>query len=95
MEINIPEEVFGIKKWEATVVRNYNVASFIKEFVVKLPEGEILDFKSGGYIQIDVPKIDVDFKDMEIEDEYRGESAGFPGFANIRLPWRLVLPRPF
>ncbi len=73
MEIDVPAEVFGIKKWECTVVSNHNVASFIKEFVVKLPEGETLDFKSGGYIQIDVPKCEVDFKDMVIEDEYKEE----------------------
>ena len=66
MEITIPEEIFGIKKWECEVVSNYNVASFIKEFIVKLPEGETLDFESGGYIQIDVPPISVDFKDIDI-----------------------------
>jgi Na+-transporting NADH:ubiquinone oxidoreductase subunit F len=66
MRIRIPEEIFGIKKWECEVVSNYNVASFIKEFVVRLPEGESLDFQSGGYIQIDVPKITVDFKEMDI-----------------------------
>ena len=66
MDITIPEEIFGIKKWECTVRSNYNVASFIKEFVVELPEGEILDFESGGYIQIDVPEVEVNFKDMEI-----------------------------
>ena len=58
MEIHIPEEIFGIKKWEATVVRNYNVASFIKEFVVELPEE--MDYKAGGYIQIEVPTCEVD-----------------------------------
>ncbi|MCF8348108.1 MAG: NADH:ubiquinone reductase (Na(+)-transporting) subunit F [Bacteroidales bacterium] len=73
MEIEVPAEVFGIKKWECTVVSNHNVASFIKEFVVKLPEGETLDFRSGGYIQIDVPKTEVEFKDMVIEDEYKEE----------------------
>ncbi len=66
MRIRIPEEIFGIKKWECTVVSNYNVSTFIKEFVVELPEGETLDFESGGYIQIDVPEITVDFKDMDI-----------------------------
>lgn len=66
MDIRIPEEIFGIKKWECEVVSNYNVASFIKEFVVKLPPGETLDFKPGGYIQIDVPPIKVDYKDMDI-----------------------------
>lgn len=66
MKIHVPEEIFGIKKWECEVVSNYNVASFIKEFVVRLPEGENLDFEAGGYIQIDVPACDVDFKDIDI-----------------------------
>lgn len=75
MRIRIPEEIFGIKKWECTVVSNYNVASFIKEFVVRLPEGETMDFQSGGYIQIDVPKVTVDFKDMDItaHPEHHGD----------------------
>jgi len=66
MTVKVPEEIFGIKKWECEVVSNYNVASFIKEFVVKLPEGENLDFLAGGYIQIDVPSIDVDYKNFDI-----------------------------
>jgi len=66
MEIEIAPEIFGIKKWECEVISNYNVASFIKEFVVRLPEGETLDFQAGGYIQIDVPQIEVEFKDMDI-----------------------------
>lgn len=66
MTVEIPEEVFGIKKWECEVISNYNVATFIKEFIVKLPEGETLDFQAGGYIQVDVPKITVDYKDMDI-----------------------------
>ncbi len=74
MTIQIPEEVMGIKKWECEVVSNHNVATFIKEFVVRLPEGEKLNFKSGGYIQIDVPKVEVDFKtDVDVEEEYRDE----------------------
>ena len=73
MKIRVPEEVMGIKKWECEVISNHNVATFIKEFVVRLPEGEELDFQSGGYIQIDVPKVAVDFKDMEVEEEYRDE----------------------
>jgi len=73
MKIHVPEEVMGIKKWECEVISNRNVATFIKEFVVKLPEGEELNFQSGGYIQIDVPKIDVDFKSMDIEHEFRDE----------------------
>ncbi len=78
MEIHIPEEIFGIKKWECTVDRNYNVATFIKEFVVRLPEGESLDFESGGYIQVDVPKIEVDFKNFDITPHpvfHKGASA--------------------
>jgi len=66
MRIRVPEEIFGIQKWECEVVSNYNVATFIKEFVVKLPEGQTLDFESGGYIQIDVPEIAVDFQNFDI-----------------------------
>ena len=73
MEIAIPKEIFGIKKWECEVVSNKNVATFIKEFVVKLPEGETMDFRSGGYVQIDVPKCVVDYHDIEIDDEYKGD----------------------
>ncbi len=82
MEVRVPDEVFGIKKWECEVESNYNVSTFIKEFVVKLPAGETLEFESGGYIQIDVPVIDCDFKGMDITahprmgkkpDEYRPE----------------------
>lgn len=72
LSIGVPAEVFGIQKWECEVVSNRNVATFIKEFVVKLPEGEHLDFLSGGYIQIDVPKLEVDFsKDIEVDERYR------------------------
>ena len=64
MNIHVPEEVFGIKKFEAKVVRNYNVASFIKEFVVELPEE--MNYKAGGYIQIEIPRCEVDYKDIDI-----------------------------
>jgi Na+-transporting NADH:ubiquinone oxidoreductase subunit F len=74
MDIVVPDEVMGIRKWECEVVSNHNVATFIKEFVVRLPEGESLNFKSGGYIQIDVPKYECDFgKDIEVEEKYRDE----------------------
>jgi Na+-transporting NADH:ubiquinone oxidoreductase subunit F len=73
MKIGIPKEIFGIKKWECEVVSNRNVATFIKEFVVRLPEGEHLDFRSGGYIQIDVPKCEVDYKNIEVDEEYRAD----------------------
>ena len=71
LEITIPKEIFGIKKWECEVVSNKNVATYIKEFKVKLPEGETLDFLSGGYIQIDVPKCKVDFKEMEVDERFK------------------------
>jgi len=71
MDIRVPEEIFGIKKWDCTVKSNYNVASFIKEFVVELPKGEELDFEAGGYIQIDVPKTEVDFKEIDITSHPR------------------------
>lgn len=73
MKIHIHQEILGVKKWECEVVSNNNVATFIKEFVVKLPEGENLNFKSGGYIQIDVPKIDVDFKDIDVDEKFSDE----------------------
>ena len=78
MEVTIPEEIFGIKKFEATVKSNYNVASFIKEFVVELPED--MDYKAGGYIQIEIPNTVVDFKDMDITAhpvEHPGEPEKF------------------
>ena len=73
MKIEIEEEILGVKKWECEVVSNNNVATFIKEFVVRLPEGENLNFKSGGYIQIDVPKFSADFKDFDIDKKYKDE----------------------
>jgi Na+-transporting NADH:ubiquinone oxidoreductase subunit F len=74
LRIEVAPEIFGIKKWECEVVSNRNVATFIKEFVVKLPEGETLDFKSGGYIQIDVPQCEVDFsQEIDVDEDYRGD----------------------
>jgi Na+-transporting NADH:ubiquinone oxidoreductase subunit F len=78
MEITIPEEIFGIKKFEATVVSNYNVASFIKEFVVELPED--MDYKAGGYIQIEIPDSEVNFENIDITahpKEHPGEPEKF------------------
>jgi len=78
MEITIPEEIFGIKKFEATVTSNYNVASFIKEFVVELPED--MDYKAGGYIQIEIPNTEQEYKDIDITahpDEHPGEPDKF------------------
>lgn len=73
IEMHIPEAVLGIKKWECEVVSNRNISTFLKEFVIKLPEGENLKFKSGGYIQIDVPAIDVDFKTFDIDEKYKAD----------------------
>ena len=64
MKIEVPEEVFGIKKWEAKVKSNYNVASFIKEFVIEIPEE--MNYKAGGYIQIEIPECDINYKEMDI-----------------------------
>ena len=79
--IAVPESALSVKKLECEVVSNKNVATFIKEFTVKLPEGENIDFKSGEYIQIDIPEYDVDFADMDIDPIYRGdwEKYGFFG----------------
>ena len=64
MKIEVPEEVFGIKKWQAKVKSNYNVASFIKEFVIEIPEE--MDYKAGGYIQIEIPECDINYQDIDI-----------------------------
>ena len=73
MKVWVPEEVFGVRKMECTVVSNNNVASFIKELVLKLPEGEDLDFKAGGYIQIECPPHDLKYTEFDIDEEFRDE----------------------
>ena len=73
MKIEVPEEVFGVKKWECTVKSNHNVATFIKELVLELPAGEDVGFRAGGYIQIECPPHVADYKDFDIEEEYRGD----------------------
>ena len=71
LKIEVPESALSVKKWECEVVSNNNVATFIKEFVVKLPEGEHLNFRSGGYIQVDVPAITVDYRNIDVDEQYR------------------------
>lgn len=71
LKIEVPPEVFDIKKWECTVKSNHNVATFIKELVLELPEGENVDFRAGGYIQIEAPPHEVDFKDFDVEEKFR------------------------
>jgi Na+-transporting NADH:ubiquinone oxidoreductase subunit F len=71
MQIEVPEEVFGVRQWECEVVSNDNVATFIKALVLKLPEGEEVNFRAGGYIQIKAPAHHVRYKDFEVGEEYR------------------------
>lgn len=71
MAIEIPKEFFGIKKWTCKVVSNHNVATFIKELVLQLPEGESMDFRSGGYVQIDIPRCVVRYADIEVDEPFR------------------------
>jgi Na+-transporting NADH:ubiquinone oxidoreductase subunit F len=70
MAITVPDEIFSIQKWECTVKSNNNVATFIKELVLELPKGENLNFKAGGFIQIDIPEYSLDFNEFDIQDEY-------------------------
>ncbi len=73
MIIEVPEEVFGVKQWECTVVSNPNVATFIKELTLRLPEGENVDFRAGGYVQLECPPHHVKYADFDIEKEFRGD----------------------
>jgi len=73
IRLALPTEIFDIKKWECTVVSNHNVATFIKELVMSLPEGENVDFRAGGYIQIEAPPHVVQYKDFDIADAYRSD----------------------
>ena len=84
MNIHVPDEIFSIRKWECTVKSNENVATFIKELVLDLPEGENLNFQAGGYIQIDIPEYrNLLFKDFDVEDEYH------PDWDKYKI-WNLV-----
>ncbi|BDZ74133.1 Na(+)-translocating NADH-quinone reductase subunit F [Methylophaga marina] len=73
MKIEVPEEVFGVKKWECTVRSNHNVATFIKELVLELPTGEDVNFRAGGFIQIECPPHTVEYKSFDVEGDYRGD----------------------
>ena len=71
MKITIPDEVFGAKKWETTVKSNENVATFIKELILGIgSEGEAVGFDAGGYVQMEIPAYEADYKNFEIESEY-------------------------
>lgn len=82
MNIEVEPELFGVKRWECEVVSNPNVATFIKELTLKLPEGETVDFRAGGYVQLEVPPHVVKFEDFDVEDEYRSDWDRF-GFFNL------------
>lgn len=82
MKIEVPEDVFGVKKWECTVESNPNVATFIKELTLRLPEGENVEFRAGGYVQLEAPSHHVAYKNFSIEEEYRGDWERF-GFFDI------------
>ena len=71
MAVEVPESALSVKKWECEVISNNNVATFIKEFCVKIPDGETLNYRSGGYIQVDVPAITVDYKDIDVDPQFR------------------------
>lgn len=73
LKVEIPEEVFGVKEWECEVISNRNVASFIKEFVVRLPEGEHMEFKAGSYSQIKIPKYHVKYADFDVDERFKPE----------------------
>ncbi|ASP39357.1 NADH:ubiquinone reductase (Na(+)-transporting) subunit F [Bacterioplanes sanyensis] len=83
MHVEVPEEVFGVKKWETTVVSNPNVATFIKELTLKLPDGENVDFRAGGYVQLECPAYEINFSDFDIQEEYRGDWERF-GFFDLK-----------
>ena len=80
MKVQVPEEVFGVKRWECTVESNPNVATFIKELTLKLPEGEDVAFRAGGYVQLECPPHHIKYSDFDIEDEYRGDWEHFNFF---------------
>ncbi|WP_141731815.1 NADH:ubiquinone reductase (Na(+)-transporting) subunit F [Oligoflexus tunisiensis] len=80
MRIEVPAEVFGSRKWECTVRSNENVATFIKELVLDLPEGETVNFRAGGYIQTEAPPYDIAFKDFDVADRFRGDWNRFKFF---------------
>ncbi|MDP5210325.1 NADH:ubiquinone reductase (Na(+)-transporting) subunit F [Microbulbifer sp. 2205BS26-8] len=80
MTIEVPEEVFGVKQWECTVESNPNVATFIKELTLRLPEGENVDFRAGGYVQLEAPPHYVKFADFDVEEQYRGDWEHFGFF---------------
>ncbi len=83
MKIEVEPEFFGVKQWETTVRSNENVATFIKELVLEIPAGESVDFRAGGYVQLECPPHTVNYKDFDIPEEYRGDWERFGVFDNV------------
>ena len=77
LKIKVPEDVFGARKWECEVISNENVATFIKELILKLPEGEEVAFKAGGYVQMEIPPSEINFKDFDIDKKYHDDLERF------------------
>jgi Na+-transporting NADH:ubiquinone oxidoreductase subunit F len=80
MKIEVEAEFFGVKRWECEVISNENVATFIKELILKLPEGEEVDFRAGGYVQFEIGPYEMDYKDIEVAEQYRGDWERFKVF---------------
>jgi Na+-transporting NADH:ubiquinone oxidoreductase subunit F len=89
LKIEVPAEFFGVKRWECDVISNENVATFIKELVLKLPEGEEVDFRAGGYVQFEIPPYDIDYRDIEVEEEYTEDWEKFGVFEH-----KSIVPEP-
>jgi NADPH-dependent ferric siderophore reductase len=84
LKLEVPHEFLGVKRWECEVVSNDNVATFIKELVLKLPEGETVNFRAGGFVQLECPPYDIKYSDFDIGEEYRGDWERF-GFFKMGL----------
>ena len=102
MQVLVPESVFGVKEWECEVVSNRNVSTFIKEFVVKLPEGEVMNFQSGSYAQITIPPYDIKYADYDIDEKFRGDWDHFDMWSltckndtetSVPTLWPTILPK--
>ena len=89
MKVQVPEEVFGVKRWECVVDSNSNVATFIKELILKLPAGEDVNFRAGGYVQLECPAHHLKYSDFDIEPEYRGDWEHFNFFEH-----ESIVPEP-
>lgn len=91
MDIEVDDECFGVKKWECTVASNHNVATFIKELVLELPAGENVNFRAGGYVQLECPPHEVDYHDFEVEEEYHGDWERFGVWENKSIVKETVI----